>query len=81
MTLIAETLDRKLHEWNPAKAAAVEKLVSEIISLADAAPGAALAAGVAGGWPPGFLERVAGSLPDFPDIDSEGGYEARQPLT
>ena len=24
------------------------------------------------GWPAGFFERFAGSLPDFPDIDFEG---------
>ena len=29
------------------------------------------------GWPDGFFERFAGSLPDFPDIDLEGEYEIR----
>ena len=24
------------------------------------------------GWPEGFFERFAGSLPNFPDIESEG---------
>jgi hypothetical protein len=33
------------------------------------------------GWPAGFFERFAGSLPDFPDIDSEGGYEVREKLS
>jgi hypothetical protein len=32
------------------------------------------------GWPEGFFEQFAGSLPDFPDIDSEGGYEVREKL-
>jgi len=32
------------------------------------------------GWPAGFFEEVAGSLPDFPEIDSEGDFEARDPL-
>ena len=32
------------------------------------------------GWPVGFLERLAGSLPDFPDIESEGGFEERETL-
>jgi len=30
------------------------------------------------GWPPGFFERTAGSIPDFPDIESEGDYETRE---
>jgi hypothetical protein len=29
------------------------------------------------GWPAGFFERFAGSLPDFPDVDPEGEYEIR----
>lgn len=29
------------------------------------------------GWPAGFLERFAGGLPEFPEIDSEGAYEPR----
>ena len=33
------------------------------------------------GWPTGFFERFAGSLPDFPDIDSEGNYEIRAELS
>jgi hypothetical protein len=33
------------------------------------------------GWPPGFFERFVGSLPDFPDIESEGGYEVRERLS
>ena len=32
-------------------------------------------------WPPDFFERVAGSIPDFPDIESEGDFEVRKPLT
>ena len=32
------------------------------------------------GWPEGFLERFAGSLPDFPDIEPEGEYEVREEL-
>lgn len=35
MTAIAEKLDERLREWAPAKAAEVEQLVEEIISLAD----------------------------------------------
>ena len=35
MTAIAEKLDRRLQIWDPDKAAAVERLVNEIISLAD----------------------------------------------
>src|SRR5689334_1577918 len=23
------------------------------------------------GWPPGYFERTAGSLPDFPDVDGD----------
>jgi hypothetical protein len=30
------------------------------------------------GWSPGFLEETAGSIPDFPDIESEGDYEIRE---
>jgi len=32
------------------------------------------------GWAAGFLERFAGSLPDFPDIADAGGYENRERL-
>ncbi len=32
------------------------------------------------GWPPGFFEDMAGSIPDFPDIGSEGDFEARTHL-
>ncbi len=35
MTVIAQRLDRKLKQWQPAKARAVEKRVAEIIELAD----------------------------------------------
>lgn len=30
------------------------------------------------GWPPGFFEETFGSLPDFPEIESEGNYEERE---
>ena len=32
------------------------------------------------GWPAGFFEEVAGSLPDFPEIEPEGDFEVREPL-
>jgi hypothetical protein len=32
------------------------------------------------GWPPGFFEQIAGSIPDFPEIESEGDFEVRAPL-
>lgn len=35
MTAIAEKLDKKLHEWKSEKSQAVEKIVSEIIQMAD----------------------------------------------
>ncbi len=35
MTAIAEKLDQKMHEWEANKSQAVEKLVSEIIEMAD----------------------------------------------
>jgi hypothetical protein len=35
MTAIAEELNRKLESWGPDKAAQVERLVTEIIELAD----------------------------------------------
>jgi hypothetical protein len=35
---------------------------------------------VSQGWPAGFFEEVAGSIPDFPEIDSEGEFEVRDPL-
>ncbi len=31
-------------------------------------------------WPAGFFERFAGCLPDFPNIEPEGDYEARDEL-
>jgi hypothetical protein len=35
MKAIVEKLDQKLHEWKPEKSLEVEKLVSEIIEMAD----------------------------------------------
>jgi hypothetical protein len=35
MTAIAEKLDEKLKQWEPEKAASVERLITEIILLAD----------------------------------------------
>jgi hypothetical protein len=32
------------------------------------------------GWPADFFEEVAGSIPDFPEIDSEGDFEVRDSL-
>jgi len=32
------------------------------------------------GWPPGFFEKFAGCLPDFPEIEPEGDYEVREEL-
>ncbi|MBI5185408.1 MAG: hypothetical protein HZA01_06740 [Nitrospinae bacterium] len=32
------------------------------------------------GWPPGFFEETAGSIPDFPEIYYEGDFEEREPL-
>lgn len=32
------------------------------------------------GWPEGFFDQFAGSLPEFPDIEPEGEYEARQEI-
>ena len=32
------------------------------------------------GWPADFFAQFAGSLPDFPEPESEGGYEAREEL-
>ncbi len=32
------------------------------------------------GWPVGFFEEVAGSIPDFPEIEPEGDFEERDPL-
>ena len=32
------------------------------------------------GWPPGFFEQTAGSIPDYPDIPYEGDFEVREEL-
>jgi hypothetical protein len=32
------------------------------------------------GWPPRFFEETAGSMPDFPDIESEGDFEVRKAI-
>ncbi|MBI2759841.1 MAG: hypothetical protein HYX51_00235 [Chloroflexi bacterium] len=34
-------------------------------------------AGRESGWPLGFFERTFGSIPDHPEIESEGDYETR----
>lgn len=34
----------------------------------------------ANGWPVGFFEETFGSLPDFPERESQGEYETREPL-
>ena len=51
-----------------------EGAVAEVIVILETARGESL------GWPEGFFERVAGSLPDFPDIEPEGDYEVREEL-
>jgi hypothetical protein len=81
MTTLVEELDRKLREWPPAKAAAVETLITNIIRLADTQPPGFPPGNItAKEWPPGYFDRIAGSLPDFPDLDFEGNYEQRQSL-
>lgn len=32
------------------------------------------------GWPPGFFEKTFGSIPDFPEIESEGDYKVPEKL-
>jgi hypothetical protein len=32
------------------------------------------------GWPPGFIERFAGSMPDLPARSAQGDYEVRDQL-
>jgi hypothetical protein len=32
------------------------------------------------GWPAGFFEEGAGSIPEFPEIEPEGDFEVREPL-
>lgn len=32
------------------------------------------------GWPPGFFELTAGSIPHFPEIEYEGNFETRDEL-
>jgi hypothetical protein len=34
----------------------------------------------ANGWPVGFFEQTFGSIPDFPERESQGEYEEREPL-
>ena len=40
-----------------------EGAMAEVIVILETARSGSL------GWPEGFLERLAGSLPDFPDIE------------
>ena len=51
-----------------------EGAVAEVIVILETARRGSL------GWPEGFFERFAGSLPDFPDIEPEGNYEVREEL-
>lgn len=30
------------------------------------------------GWPRNFFTEIAGSMPDFPDIEDEGDFEVRE---
>lgn len=32
------------------------------------------------GWPPGFIEKFAGAIPDFPERAPQGEYEIRREL-
>lgn len=34
----------------------------------------------ANGWPIGFFERTFGSIPDFPERESQGEYQERESL-
>lgn len=51
-----------------------EGAVAEVIVILETAGTGSL------GWPEGFFERFAGSLPDFPDVEPEGDYEIREEL-
>jgi len=46
-----------------------EGAVAEVIVILETAGRDSL------GWPEGFFEQLAGSLPDFPDIEPEGDGE------
>lgn len=35
----------------------------------------------ANGWPVGFFEQTFGSIPDFPERESQGEYEQREKLS
>ena len=51
-----------------------EGALAEVIVILETARSGPL------GWPEGFFERLAGSLPDFPDVEPEGDYEVREEL-
>ena len=52
----------------------------DLVVVFEALKPAEAAVPTAQGWPAGFFEEVAGSIPDFPEIDSEGEFEVRDPL-
>ena len=51
-----------------------EGAVAEVIVILETARRGSL------GWPEGFFERFAGSLPDFPDVEPEEEYEVGKGL-
>ncbi len=68
MTTI-ETLEIKLRDLPPEALSEVEDFVEFLLEKRRKVA----VSPEARGWPPGYFERTAGSLPDFPDVDGDMG--------
>jgi len=72
MNGIAYELDEKLKTLDPDTAASVERLVRDVLTLADAQRKASP------GWPAGFFEATAGAFANEPfERPPQGSFETR----
>jgi len=68
MAIIEQTLADKLRALTPDRLRSVEHFVGYLLEQQKAE---LEAQAVAKGWPAGYFERTAGSIPDFPDVDGD----------
>jgi hypothetical protein len=66
---LTETLETKLRELPPDMLGEVEDFVEFLLEKRRRAELERQA--LAHGWPPGYFEQTAGSIPDFPDVDGD----------
>jgi hypothetical protein len=72
MTTLDEMIAQIDHLTPAEQARLVELLAARLARTLSGPPANAPKPPEELGWPPGFFEQTAGSLPDFPEIDQAG---------